>query len=118
MSKQLLDTYLILGCNGHVDSEGFVNCPSVANPIIDLAKISDEQYAKLVKFLDQACGLFDHPIYDHNKCTNSISLLYKNFNIIDQHLLYKIQWFIKTHRQCGLYLILAMKEDFDNERRN
>ncbi len=109
-----MEAYLILGCNGHTDSEGFVNCRGIANPIVDLSKIPHDDYAKLVKFLDQACGLFDRPIYNHNKCTNTLSMIYKNFNLIDQNLLYKVQNCFKLHRQCGLYLILLMKEDFDH----
>jgi hypothetical protein len=109
-----LNAYLVLGCNGHKDNSGFINCSAVENPIIDLSKLDDSINSKIINFLDNACGLFNDIIYDYNKCTNIISLLYKDFKAFDQAMLYNIQSFLKTHKLCGVYLVLILKENYKN----
>jgi hypothetical protein len=103
-----IDAYLILGCNGHTDNDGFVHCNCVSNIILDISESSD----KVEKFLDNACGLFDGPIFDYNKCTNAVSMLYKDYGEIKPAMLFKIQSFFRLHKTCGIYLVLILKEDY------
>nr|BDD46178.1 hypothetical protein 15 [bacterium] len=107
-----IDAYLILGCGGFETPSGFVVCNSVSNPMLDLSMISEDKYEKTILFLDKACKLFDNPIYDYNKLVNSVSMLYKTYEVIEEERLIEIQRFIRLHKDCGIFLILLLKEDF------
>jgi hypothetical protein len=109
-----LKAYLVLGCNGLKHGE-FVICKSVQNPIIDLEQISEDLYNTLLNFFDSACELFDSPINDYNKCVNTLSLLYRNYNAYDKNILNNIQSFIRIHKDCGIWIALILKEDFNYE---
>jgi hypothetical protein len=108
-----MDAYIFLGCNGLTDAERFAYCSGLTNPIVDLSKVPSESREKLEAFLDDACGLFDTACYDYNKCINIVNFLYRQFSIIDEDMLHKIQAFLKMHRRCGLYIMLMLKEDYD-----
>jgi len=108
-----LNAYLILGCNRHTDNEGFNYSESVSNPIVDLHKVDKEIRENVTTFLDDACGLFDAPIFNYNKCINTINFLYRHFGIISEEGLAKIQSFIRMHRRGGIFLILILKEDYN-----
>lgn len=103
---------LILGCNGLSDKDRFVYCKSVCNPILKLTGLEPGTKKQVIDFLDKACGLFDGPCSDYNKVVNIINLLNKNFGIIKEENLHKVQAFIKMHRSCGLYLMLMLEEDY------
>lgn len=107
----IIDACLVLGCNGHTDKDGFVYCAGVYNTILSLKNLNIEDYKSVVALLDNACGLFDQPMFNYNKCTNTISMLYRDYNVIDNDLLLKLQGFFKSHKQCGLYLLLLLRED-------
>lgn len=107
-----MDAIILLGCNGHVGEDRFTYCSSVANPIVDISKVAFDVRPKLERFLDSACGLFDAPCDDYNKCVNIINFLYRQFGIIDEDMLHKIQGFLKMHKICGIYIMLMLKEDF------
>ncbi len=107
-----MDAYLLLGCNGNVDKDGFRYCNGICNPIADLSKLGDKKDS-VIGFLDRACDLFDAPCYDYNKCINTINFLYRQFGIIDEDGLHKIQAFLRMHRACGVYIMLILKEDYD-----
>jgi hypothetical protein len=107
-----MDAFILLGCNGLTDAERFMYCNAMVNPIVDLSKVPAESREKLEDFLDNACGLFDSACYDYNKCINIVNFLYRQFSIIDEDMLHKIQGFLKMHRRCGLYIILMLKEDY------
>jgi len=106
-----IEAYLVLGCNGY-SANGFNNCFGVSNPIIDLSEIEDRLYLRLMDFFDSACDLFGGPVYDYNKTSNILNMMCRDFNAFPEEMLYNIQYFIKTHRRCGLYLVILMKEDF------
>lgn len=110
-----LEAYLVLGCGGFRTPSGFLICNSISTPIIDLEEVPDEEYDNLVGFLDKACGLFDSPIYDYNKVGNSLNLLHKMKAAFSKERLHEIQFFLKRHRECGIYIALIMKEDFVHE---
>ena len=114
--EQRIEAYLVLGCNGAQSPDGFLSCCSVENPIVDLTKVSDDQYQRLLDFFDNACDLFNAPMNDYNKCVNTLSYLYKHHGAYDQRMLYNIQHFLKMHKECGIWLVLTLKEDFHNER--
>lgn len=103
---------ILFGCNGHVESSGFICCNSIVNPIADLSKLNRETKDKLMPFLENACGLFDAPCNDHNKCINIINFLYRQFGIIGEDRLHEIQAFLKMHKRCGIYIMLMLEEDF------
>jgi hypothetical protein len=107
-----MNAYLLFGCNGLVDESNFVMCKKVINPIVDLSELPIPLSLKVEVFLDNACGLFDSPCYDYNKCSNILNFLYRQFGIIDDDMLYRIQAFLKMHRGCGIYIMLLLKEDF------
>ncbi len=104
---------MILGCNRHTDSEGFSYSESVSNPIVDLQKIKKEEREDVIKFLDDACGLFEAPMFNYNKCINTINFLYRSFSIINEGKLKKIQSFIRMHRRGGIFIMLILKEDYN-----
>jgi hypothetical protein len=106
-----MDAFILLGCNGLTDAQRFMYCNAVVNPIVDLSKVPAESVEKLETFLDNACGLFDSACYDYNKCINIVNFLYRQFSIIDEDMLHKIQGFLRMHKRCGLYIILTPKED-------
>jgi hypothetical protein len=110
-----LKAYLVLGCNGLTSPDKFIFCNGIQNPIIDLTRLSEDQYLELLNFFDNACDLFNSPMNDYNKCVNTLSLLYKNYNAYDQTMLSNIQSFIKNHKGCGIWLMLILKEDFKND---
>tara|TARA_B100001094_G_C18194620_1_gene809757 strand:+ start:535 stop:879 length:345 start_codon:yes stop_codon:yes gene_type:complete len=103
---------IILGCNGFTDENGFVYCNSVVNPIINLSKVGGKERERIITFLEKACGLFEAPCFDYNKSINIINLLYRQFGIIDEEKLHKIQAFIRMHKSCGIYLMLMLEEDY------
>ena len=105
--------YLVLGCNRYVDKDGFRYSESLSNPVVDLSKIDSDKKESVIEFLDSACGLFDAPMYNYNKCVNTLGLLNKTFGIINTDALYKIQGFIKMHKRGGIFLMLIMKEDYN-----
>ena len=107
-----MKAYLVFGCNGYADSFNYIFCKSISNPIVDLSKLGEKRDA-VMDFMDDACGLFDAPCYDYNKCINIINLLFRQFGIIDQDRLYQIQSFVKMHKMCGIYLMLVLKEDYN-----
>ena len=107
-----MNTYLLLGCNGFKDSDSFVYCNSAVNRIIDLSKINSEEKERVVKFLENACNLFDSACYDYNKCVNIINYLYRQFGIIDEDMLHRIQAFLRMHKRCGIHIMLISKEDY------
>ena len=108
-----MQAYIVLSCNGHVGLGGFLYCNSISNPIVDLSKVKKEESEKVFQFLDNACGFFDSTCYDYNKCINIVTFLYRNFNLIDEEKLRKIQAFLKMHKVCGVYIMLVLKEDYN-----
>jgi hypothetical protein len=108
--KGRLDASLVLGCNGSI-TNGFVLCNGTQNKIVDLSNLGEDDYLELLKFLENACGLFNSPVFDYNKCVNIVSLLYKNYCVIDQSMLFNIQNYFKMHRQCGIWIMLILNED-------
>lgn len=115
MLKNRLRAYLIFGCNGLGGYDDFIFCRGVENKILDLDDLKEEEYNIIINFFDNACDLFNFPINDYNKCVNTISLLYKNYNLFDQKRMLQIQSFIKQHKSCGIWLMLILKEDYQNE---
>lgn len=111
--KKRLDAFLILGCGGYQSKDGFLSCKSIENAIIDLSKIEDHKYDRLIDFLDRTAKLFDKPTLDYNKIVNILNFLYKVIEVIDEDMLINIQKFIRLHKECGLYLIVLMKEDYN-----
>tara|TARA_B100000700_G_C14950838_1_gene811568 strand:- start:834 stop:1211 length:378 start_codon:yes stop_codon:yes gene_type:complete len=107
-----MDAFVLLGCNGFVDDNRFTYCNSIVNPIVDLSKVPQGSRKKLETFLDNACGLFDSACYDYNKCINIVNFLYRQFGIIDEDMLHRIQGFLKMHKKCGIYIMIMLKEDF------
>jgi len=111
-----LEAYLILGCNGYLDQNGMTHCHSVLNPIIDLEKLDPQQSERVLKFLENGCGLFERPCMEYNMVGNAINMLHKNFLAINEKLIPSIQNFLKMHKICGVYLILVLKEDYNARR--
>jgi hypothetical protein len=105
-----MDAFILLGCNGLTDAERFMYCNAVVNPIVDLSKVPTDSAEKLEAFLDNACGLFESACYDYNKCINIVNFLYRQFSIIDEDMLHRIQGFLRMHKRCGLYIMLVPKE--------
>jgi hypothetical protein len=109
-----LRAYLVLGCNG-LRHQDFCLCHGVQNRVLDLEKLDEGNYNRILDFFDSACGLFNSVMNDHNKCVNTLSLLYRNYDAYDQKTLNNIQSFIKIHKDCGIWISLILKEDYDNE---
>jgi hypothetical protein len=109
-----LSAYLVLGCNGHSDTDGFLNCTGISNIIIDLQSLDDSEYLRLLDFLERSCNLFDEPVYNRNKVSNILSMIHRDYNSISHSMLFNIQSFMQMHKRCGHYLLLIMKEDYNN----
>lgn len=95
---------LYIGCNGNANKDGFVFCKSCINLLVDIEKVSDNQ--KVIKFLDNAAGLFSGPIQNHSKAFNTLNLLHKNFSIFNEEKILCIQKFFIQHKECGVYIAL------------
>ena len=115
--KKQLKAYLVMGCGGLETTGGFLLCNSITTPIIDFEEIAEDRYEKAVDFMDIGCKLFDRPIYDYNKVANVINLLYKTYHVIEEDKLNGIQRYLRMHRDCGIFLILLTKEDFNGRQR-
>jgi hypothetical protein len=113
--QQRLDVCLVLGCNGLAGKDGFLMCNGIENPIVDLTILEEDHYNSLIEFLDDACDLFSSPVNDYNKCVNTLSLLYKNYDAYNKEMLHNVQAFLKTHKSCGIWIMLVLKEDLKNE---
>lgn len=111
-----MKAYLILGCNGFLDQGGMIQCHSVSNPILDLEKIDEDKYDKVLLFLEKTCKLFDKPCIEYSTVGNIINILYKNYSAIDEKIIPSIQNFLKMHKICGIYLTLILKEDYYERR--
>lgn len=112
MSKRL-DAYLILGCQGNSTEDGFINCNSVANPILDLSSLEEADYERVLHFFENACNLFDRTMYNYNMVSNTLNMLHRDYGVITPTMLYKIQQYLRMHKICGVYLMLILKEDFE-----
>ena len=110
-----LKAYLVLGCKGHTGQDGFIECSGVSNPIIDLEVINGDNYDRIIPFLETACDLFDTPMYNSNKVSNALNMLHRDLSGLAPSMLFNVQQFIRMHKKCGPFLILIMKEDYDNE---
>lgn len=110
--EERLDACLILGCNGYALNKKFAACLGIENIILELTVLDQENYEIIVKFFEKACGLFDAPVNDYNKCVSIITMLHRDYGIINQDTLKHIQFFLKMHKSCGIYLLLIMREDF------
>lgn len=110
--SERLETYLVVGCGGLETTSGFLLCNSISTPIVDFEEIDEDKYDRTLKFMDRTCKLFDRPTYDYNKVVNIITMLYKTYEVIEHDRLVEIQRYLRMHRDCGIFLILLMKEDF------
>jgi len=107
---------LLLGCNGYYDQYDMIQCNSAANQIVDIETIYENK--KVIHFIESSAGLLDRPCTDYVVVGNIINILHKNFNVLDNKKLPGIQAFLKMHKCCGVYLMMALKEDIENEGRN
>jgi len=108
-----LEAYLLLSCNGLKEKNGFIHCSGVSNHFLDLSEVEKEKYRKLLDFLENACDLFERPMYKYNKCLNAINFLHREFEVIDKETLLQLHKFLKTHKECGTFIMLVLKEDYD-----
>ena len=115
-NRWYLDAYLVLGCNGYIDKCNIIHCNSVSNAIIDLSCIEKENQKQIFEFLENGCNLFDKICYDPNMVGNIINLLYRKYSVISESKLPSIQFFLKMHKTCGIYLAIVLKEDYDARR--
>lgn len=106
-----INAVLVLGCNG-CSKNNFIFCSKTTNIVIKLSELDDEQYEKIITFLDKTCGLFDSKISDHNKCFNIVNMLYKTYKLINLADATMYQEYFAMHKMCGTYLMLIMTEDF------
>ena len=112
----MLNAYIALGCNGHIVEGGFLYCASASNPILDMTKVKKDSRQRLEDFLDHTCNLFDEVCTDYNKTINIINMIYRDFGIMSDESLHEIQAFIRMHKVCGIYIMLILKEDYENVR--
>ncbi len=102
-----------MGCAGQTTQDGFINCTGVANPIVDLAELDEDKYERVLQFFENACSLFDKPMYNSNKVSNTLNMLHRDFGVIPPTMLFKVQQFHRMHKSCGVYLMLILKEDYE-----
>ena len=107
-----LSLYLILGCNG-LENKVFKLCNKTENIILNFDNMDLTDYTKVIFFLDSACEMVDYEMSDYNKIANVISILHTKYKVFNQESLLNIQKYIKMHKDCGLYLILSLQEDYD-----
>lgn len=102
--------YLVLGCNGNAEPDGFLHCSITSNSILDLSDLNMLEKAEVVDFINNGCNLDGRIEYDYNTCVNIITMLYRDYQCFDSALLHKIQFYIRMHRSCGIYLMIKNKE--------
>lgn len=102
---------LILGCGGYRYNK-LTLCSGTYNVIIDFNRHFDpNDLEKVMDFLDFTCGLFDGPIGDWNKITNTLKFLYDRFKLIDDKMWEALHVWLPHHKRCGAVLRLVVNEE-------
>lgn len=105
-----MNVNLIFGCHGHKDSSGFIQCNSCSNILFNFKEIPREDLNTVIDFLDNACNLFDYICNDTTKTINILNLMQKKYYKFPENKLHSIQYFMKQHKACGLYLMIQAGE--------
>jgi hypothetical protein len=104
---------LVLSCGGY-EFNNMVLCSSTINVIIDFDRhMEDIQNEKTMDFLDQSCSLFDGPMTDWNKITNTLKMLKERFGLIDDKKWLALYSWLPLHKKCGASLILCLNDNLD-----
>ena len=99
---------LILGCGGYSYND-VILCAETQNIIVNFGKHHDDnEFEKIMDFLDFSCRLFDQTIADWNKITNILKILREQFNLIDDKKWEALYMWLPIHKRCGAYLMLKM----------
>jgi hypothetical protein len=107
------DFSLILGCGGFRYNDLNL-CSGTLNVIINFSgHFNPDESDKIMDFLDHTCGLFDRPIGDWNKITNTLKMFYEQFKLIDDKMWQALYVWLPHHKRCGAYLKLSFNEDVD-----
>lgn len=104
---------LILSCGGSKHNN-IVLCASTINTIIDFDKHFEPiKLEKIMDFLDYTCGLFDAPIVDWNKITNTLKIFKEQFGLIDDKLWAALHTWLPLHKKCGAVLALCLNSELN-----
>jgi hypothetical protein len=102
---------LVLSCGGY-RYNGIVLCSSTINAIIDFNRHGDALILeKIMDFLDYSCGLFDGPMIDWNKITNTLKIFKEQFGLIDDTLWQALHTWLPQHKKCGASLRLCLNNE-------
>ena len=106
---------LVLGCGGQ-KYHTITLCSGTLNVIINFDRyFEQEQLDKVMDFLDFTCGLFDRPIGDWNKVTNTLKMFRERFSLIDDKTWEALHVWLPQHKRCGAFLRLVLNEDLKEE---
>lgn len=102
---------LVLACGGN-RYYSFTLCAGTYNIIIDFDRhFAPEEMQKIMDFLDFTCGLFDGPMGDWNKITNTLKMLHDQYKLIDDKMWEALHVWLPQHKRCGAVLRLIINED-------
>lgn len=109
------DFSLVLGCSGCKYND-LVLCSGTFNLIIDFAgHFEPEKSKQIMDFLDYTCELFDYPMGDWNKITNTLKILYDNFKLIDDKRWQGLHTWFPRHKQCAAFIKLVLNEELSKD---
>ncbi len=99
---------LVLNCGGHKHN-GLTMCSGTCNVLLDFNRHFEPlELSKIMDFLDFACGLFDHPMGDWNKVTNTLKILRDRFSLLDDKMWEALHRWLPQHKRCGAFLKLVL----------
>jgi hypothetical protein len=99
---------LLLGCGGYSYND-IVLCAETQSIVVSFNKHhSNDEYEKIMNFLDNSCKLFDNTITDWNKIVNILKIFHDQFNLIDNKKWDMLYIWFPMHKRCGGYLQLVV----------
>lgn len=105
---------LVLGCGGQKHNN-LVLCSGTYNVIINFrGHFEPDEMAKIMDFMDFACGLFDGPMGDWNKIVNTIKILRERFKLLDDKTWEALHMWLPQHKRCGAFLRLMFNADIES----
>lgn len=118
MPEPHYDFYVVLGCFG-LNFDEFITCRGIENTILKVNS-SLNDYNKMMDYFDQ-CRLFDRPLLELNAVRHFIYNLQDRYHQVVRPLwvpkkFEMYQKFVIDHRNCGVYVKLALPEDKTEEK--
>lgn len=104
--------YLMMGCWGRIENNGFVMCKSACNRILEVTPELSEDYEDIIEYF-RSCRLFERKVMDYNAVRNVLFRMQDKFNrgykrLWDEKYFRMLELFSINHKNCGIYLDLEL----------